>query len=473
MRPSSPPFGAPWATLLDPAHLELGKAGWLSALIAEVVGAHDAKMPAWLVPARDLPPRARARSYLRRVLRESGLLYGTPTDVAAPASPPRGETPRAPEELLFLAVIRTFARIALDIAVIAQAPAANRTEQLLALFAALTGELDALELLQKKNHKAPLPVKKLAAKIEDRLEQRAMSLAGDPAYGLMLHNGAVYVDAQIFCRNAIALFCDGALSRDAAERRHQFSARQKALLVEVLTALVCVDRKPSFASRRAILRQIEDLRLPDEVEARLRSFVKKTFDKVPPLDVIVQDVRSLDMRRFILEQALLASLVDGRRSRAELRFLHGLAHSLHFEKEEVSRVELEMAEFYAKNRSVVDVFTVSAAAGVMGDEVVADMQSALEKNFYRLLKEIRETGELSVLLAKAARGQKLSSEERVAMRQQLIDVAKAIPAVAIFAAPGGVLLLIALAKVLPFNLFPSSFQDEEDPREQDDREDAS
>ena len=39
-------------------------------------------------------------------------------------------------------------------------------------------------------------------------------------------------------------------------------------------------------------------------------------------------------------------------------------------------------------------------------------------------------------------------------------VAKAIPALAIFAAPGGMLLLVALAKVLPFNLLPSAFQDE-------------
>jgi hypothetical protein len=42
-------------------------------------------------------------------------------------------------------------------------------------------------------------------------------------------------------------------------------------------------------------------------------------------------------------------------------------------------------------------------------------------------------------------------------------VAKAIPALAIFAAPGGLLLLVALAKVLPFNLLPSAFQDEPAP----------
>jgi hypothetical protein len=67
-----------------------------------------------------------------------------------------------------------------------------------------------------------------------------------------------------------------------------------------------------------------------------------------------------------------------------------------------------------------------------------------------------------VLLARAARGQTLSADEKRRMREQLIDVAKAVPALAIFAAPGGVLLLIALAKVLPFDLLPSAFRDEPD-----------
>ena len=90
----------------------------------------------------------------------------------------------------------------------------------------------------------------------------------------------------------------------------------------------------------------------------------------------------------------------------------------------------------------------------------ASLQSALEKNFQRLKREIRETGELSVLLTRAARGQTLTREERQRMRAQLIDVAKAIPALAIFAAPGGVLVLIALAKLLPFSILPSSFTDD-------------
>ncbi|HEY1908940.1 MAG TPA: hypothetical protein VGG91_23055, partial [Myxococcaceae bacterium] len=67
-------------------------------------------------------------------------------------------------------------------------------------------------------------------------------------------------------------------------------------------------------------------------------------------------------------------------------------------------------------------------------------------------------GELGVFLGKLAIGQSLTQDERRRMRLELVDLAKAIPALAIFAAPGGLLLLAALAKVLPFSILPSAFQ---------------
>jgi hypothetical protein len=75
----------------------------------------------------------------------------------------------------------------------------------------------------------------------------------------VLHNGALYADAQMFGRQASTSSPGARLHRAMAQRRIDFAARQKALLVEVLTGLTCVDRRPSYAARRAILRQVEDL----------------------------------------------------------------------------------------------------------------------------------------------------------------------------------------------------------------------
>lgn len=436
--------------------MKVGENGWLMELLAEAEQTH---LPAHLEypELRHLPARARARLHIRNVLHSRGVRYGTPS-----GQPPAEDASSAPEERLFLAVLRNLAWLALEVADLVGAPKQSHVSRLLVLFAALTGLVEEAAAFDARLLKGqPLP-KRGVIKLEAALEQRAISLAGDPVYGLVLHNGAVYVDARCFGQQATEYFLTGRFVPARAVRRQALAAAQKALLVEVLTALACAERTPSFASRRAILRQIEDLRLPDMLAHHVRSRVRQFFERKPALASVVRRVHSRDTRRFLLEQTLLASLVDGRRSSEELAFVQELARALRFAPDEVKRVEVDVAEFYRKNRSVVDVFTVAAGAQMMGEELLESMQHALEKNFHRLLREVKETGELSVLLTQAARGRKLTGDEKRKVRAQLIDVAKAIPALAIFAAPGGVLLLIALAKVLPFNLLPSAFQDDEE-----------
>lgn len=399
------------------------------------------------------------------MLRHSGLVYGTPKaqKKAQPTAPDEVDVPQGPEEVLFLAVLETFCQLALDLAAYADAAPGPRPEQLLLLFAALIHRLDDAEDLHRRIEKAwkqwPLP-EKLWLRVEEALEERALSLAADPYYGLVLHNGAVYADANVFGRIAIAYFSRNSFPREAAERRLRFAAAQKARLVEVLVGLVCAERKPGFPTRRAILRQIDDLHLPEDLADSTREFARRAFERPVPLKKLAAGLRSRDLKRFMLEQTILASLVDGRRSPHEVEWTHALAKEFGFTDAEVRELELAMAAFYREHRNVVDVFTLAAGADVMGEEYVDELSTTVRKNYRALLNEIRKTGELSVLLARAARGQTLTADEKRKMREQLLDVARAVPALAIFAAPGGVLLLIALARVLKFNLLPSSFRDE-------------
>lgn len=463
--------------------------GWLNEVLVEVVRQYTPDVTsASAKEALTVPPGpGRARRYLRGILRETGLLYGTPSvNTPTPEPTMRGRlesgsrpriarreptkvSPSGPEEQLFLAVLRSTCRVALDVAVLADAAPGPRVEQLLGLLASLAHRLDDAEDVHRRIERAnkawPLPTK-LWTRIEEAVEARALSLAADPYYGLVLHNGAIFADATCFGRSAIAWFSQSAFPRARLERLNAFSDQQKALLVQVLLGLVSAEHKPSYPARRAILRQIEDLRLPEPLEDSTRDFARKAFERAPSMKKTLVGVRSKDLKRFLVDQTLLASIIDGRRSEAEQRWTHALAARLGFADDEVKRSELSLAEFYAKHRDVMDVFTLSAGAEVMGEELVDGIATQVRKNSRALWNEIRETGELSVLLARAARGQKLTADEKRRMREQLIDVARAVPALAIFTAPGGLLLLLALAKVMPFELLPSSFRDE--PEETDD-----
>jgi hypothetical protein len=434
---------------------------WLKLTLEEVVTSHRVDLTSSAAQQADLlaTPVSRARKYLTLSLRESGLLYGSPTQATSEGG--------SPGQQLFRAVITSLCRVGLNIGSRVSQSTEPGAEHLLLLLAAMTGHIDEADKIHRylessKSKKGAALSDKLWIQLEDTLKSRATSLTGDPYFGLVLHNGALFSDAYLFGRLALSYFSTQTFSPERARRRFEFAAQQKALLTRVLIGLACAERRPAFSARRAIIRQIEDLDLPADVSGPLLRFAKSAFERPPSIKQSLAQVRSAELKRFIVQQALLASLVDGSRSAKEVAFLTALASQLNIPAADRQRWELEVAEFYAKHRHVIDVFTVSDGAQMMGEEWVESMQMTLTKNWSSLLKEAKETRDLSVLLKRVATGQKLSGDEKQRMREQLIDVAKAVPALAIFAAPGGVLLLIALAKVLPFSILPSSFQKRDD-----------
>ncbi|MCZ6554239.1 MAG: LETM1 domain-containing protein, partial [SAR324 cluster bacterium] len=94
----------------------------------------------------------------------------------------------------------------------------------------------------------------------------------------------------------------------------------------------------------------------------------------------------------------------------------------------------------------------------LADDLRERVSIGLWRNLERIVNEVRETKELYELLMKS-RNETLTPEEKRKVRDQLTDIMKTIPAVAIFALPGGGLALPVLIKLLPFNLLPSSFED--------------
>lgn len=85
------------------------------------------------------------------------------------------------------------------------------------------------------------------------------------------------------------------------------------------------------------------------------------------------------------------------------------------------------------------------------------IQELLEKNKKILLKEIEQSKELIALIGKSTRAS-LTDEEKDKVKEQLLDIFKTIPALAIFLLPGGLILLPIAIKYIP-NLLPSSFYD--------------
>jgi hypothetical protein len=167
-------------------------------------------------------------------------------------------------------------------------------------------------------------------------------------------------------------------------------------------------------------------------------------------------------RSFVLEQLLLGSLAAGP-TPGRAAFVAAFALAAGIPTDEVAALQSEAALLHATDQRWID--SAPAGAGEWdADRVLERVADTFTDNLEALVTELRETGELGQLLAKAAAGHTLRPDERAKVKAQLIDLAKAVPALAIFAAPGGMLLLPLLAKLLPFSVLPSAWEEKPAPK---------
>lgn len=170
------------------------------------------------------------------------------------------------------------------------------------------------------------------------------------------------------------------------------------------------------------------------------------------------------LRRFLVEQVLRAEAASAP-SAGGAAYADELAAAARIGADEVAAMRAEAAVLAAEQQIWLEAPAGAAAEwqaftdqwGEVTDELLERVAGVVTQNLEAVAAEVRQTGQLGQLLAKAATGTPLSAEERRKVRLQLIDLAKAIPALAIFAAPGGMLLLPLLAKLLPFNVLPSAW----------------
>ena len=87
-----------------------------------------------------------------------------------------------------------------------------------------------------------------------------------------------------------------------------------------------------------------------------------------------------------------------------------------------------------------------------------EVKGLLNKNKARFLKELAESREVVYLLQKS-RKTTLTEIEKTKVKEQLLDICKAIPSFAIFMLPGGALLLPLLIKLIP-DILPSAFRED-------------
>ncbi|MEW5849222.1 MAG: hypothetical protein AB2A00_10420 [Myxococcota bacterium] len=426
---------------------------WLRSLLDAYVAEHDnARISAMLGRHARVTRGARsARRWARFHLHASGLAYGLP--VPRPSLLPvehHGDTrhhlPRLSSTVAHLADLTAHC------AVLVEKPLTQKDLRAV-LVASLAATLD-------HGHGARLLVDPDAvAEAEVSLGKALVARAeafGSAHLGLALHSALTCVDARAHARVSLRILVDGADAHDWTRGILTAAQRERALAVSALCGLEAAAGRARSIGERAARKQLAGAGL-SRVETRELARILSSTDPELPEQGYALGRRMADL---VLGQLVLSALVDGRITRAEQQYIDDVARALRVPPSRARRLARRAERIFGAHKAeLLTLVEQAVEPEVFGSALAARTQKVLQKNLDALVQEIRETGELAQLLARAASGNALTPAEWQKVRDQLLDVCLAVPSLAVFALPGGALLLPLLLKVLPFDLRPSSFRD--------------
>ncbi|WP_340075058.1 LETM1-related biofilm-associated protein [Leptobacterium sp. I13] len=160
---------------------------------------------------------------------------------------------------------------------------------------------------------------------------------------------------------------------------------------------------------------------------------------------------------YFLDLATMAIWDDIQLDTNEHHFLHGLGNRLQLPSPYVSEAATYTHTFIEAHKESIAFFNSSNPVKNFYEQAGKTVSKLILRNRKRLTKELLESKELVVLLTKSTH-KELSETEKRKVREQLLDVCKSIPSLAIFALPGGAVLLPIFVKFIP-KLLPSAFDD--------------
>ena len=160
---------------------------------------------------------------------------------------------------------------------------------------------------------------------------------------------------------------------------------------------------------------------------------------------------------YMLDLASMAVWNDETIDNQEEHFIWALGGDLKVEEKDIALAITSAVNFIETHKSKISFFNHSNPVKHFYDQSGKMVRMLMLRNKKRLTKELKESKELMQLLAKST-SKELTEAERKKMKQQLLDIFKTIPSLAIFVLPGGTVLL-PLAIVLIPKLLPSAFDD--------------
>jgi hypothetical protein len=171
----------------------------------------------------------------------------------------------------------------------------------------------------------------------------------------------------------------------------------------------------------------------------------------------ITHIKTNQEKYYILDLACMATWSDQTIDLEEQQFLEKLGHDLQLNLSRINQSIKNVNQFYTINKNNIALLSSKNIVQSFYNNSSKMVHKLISRNSKRLYKEIKDSKELMVLISQST-VRDLSKEEQKKVQDQLLDVFKSIPSLAIFLLPGGALVLPLVVKFIP-KLLPSAFDD--------------
>ena len=171
----------------------------------------------------------------------------------------------------------------------------------------------------------------------------------------------------------------------------------------------------------------------------------------------IKNIKTNLEKYYILDLACMATWSDKTIDKKEQLFLLQLSTDLQVDTQHIKQSMKTVNTFYHVHRNQIALLSSNNMAQSFYNNSSKMVKKLITRNSKRLYQELKDSKELMVLLTQSTQ-RDLTRVEQKKVQEQLLDIFKSIPSLAIFLLPGGALLLPLVIKFIP-KLLPSAFDE--------------
>ena len=162
-------------------------------------------------------------------------------------------------------------------------------------------------------------------------------------------------------------------------------------------------------------------------------------------------------RFYLLDLTCMATWNDFKIGSGEQEFFSEFSKKFKLSESAINEAIISVNVFYKRYENKISLLSTQNLAKRLYDHSSSVVKKLITRNSKRLYQELKESKDLVKLLSESTL-RDLNEKEQEQMQEQMMDIIKSIPSLAIFMLPGGAILLPIFIKFIP-KLLPSAFDE--------------